>query len=252
MNVFLAFSMSMKTKPYDPDVLARILSRVASLANSTQKPSVIFDLDDTLFDTGSRTRHILAEFARTTRVMEAAPSLAARIHDLEPAKIQYSILGNLDLLGITDTDLRREGERFWWDRFFNYSHIDDPSPGAVAYVNAIHEAGATVIYLSGRDEARMLDATKTSLRDSNMPLDGQTQLILKPDPATDDLAFKQAVFKTMVADANVVAGFENEPRNLNLMHDLLPSAQAVFVHTRHSDHPERPYPWIAWIRDFRL
>jgi hypothetical protein len=244
----------MKTKSYDPDVLGRILSQAKSFADSSRAPSIVFDLDDTLFDTGSRTRHILEEFARTPRVMEAVPDLIHRIARVEPSRIQYSILGNLDLLGITDGDLRREGEKFWWDRFFHYSHVDHPNPGAVAYVNAVHQAGATIVYLSGRDEARMLHATKTSIQGHKMPLDAQTRLILKPDPAMDDLEFKRTVFTRVVTAldgaSNIIAGFENEPRNLNLMHDLLPSTQAIFVHTRHSDDPARPYPSIPWIKDF--
>jgi hypothetical protein len=48
----------------------------------------------------------------------------------------------------------------------------------------------------------------------------------------------------------VVAGFENEPANLNAMADAFPKASMVFVDTVHSRKPGIPKAGVPWIGSY--
>jgi hypothetical protein len=142
----------------------------------------------------------------------------------------------------------------WVAGFFSDEYLlhDVPLAGAATFVNGLRDSGAIVVYLTGRDAPRMLVGTTASLRETGFPMGVHaTELIMKPDPAAEDSLFKAGVFDYLDHLGEVVGVFENEPGNLNALHDRFPDAVSVFVETNH--RPEAPpvNPALPRIRDFR-
>jgi len=253
-------------KAYDATVLADVLAAVRAGAGASSKaaaaagaagdagaaapatatpsagaparrPVVVFDLDHTLFDGRGRTLQILLEWASTR---PHADDAAARVRGLSAAQVAYRIEDTLRAAGVRDAAAVAEIKAFWADRFFSddYAELDVPVPGAPAYVRSLHEAGAFVVYLTGRDAPGMLEGTLESLDEWEFPLGlVNTQLILKPRADLSDLEFKRDALEQVAALGDVVATFENEPRNLALMAERFPAAIAVFLDTdKNPDH----------------
>jgi hypothetical protein len=73
-------------------------------------------------------------------------------------------------------------------------------------------------------------------------------LMLKPAKEMPDVEFKQEAFKIISQIGVVVAGFDNEPANVNAMEVEFPEAEIVFINTRHSNRPDQPFPSISWYQ----
>jgi hypothetical protein len=119
-------------------------------------------------------------------------------------------------------------------RFFTneYVVIDAPVPGAREFVKVCHDKGAIVVYLTGRDVPSMGQGTVESLRKNGMPVDDETALLmLKPSKEIQDLVFKKGACEEIRKLGNVVAVFENQPRNLNGLVQEFPGSIPVFVET---------------------
>lgn len=233
--------------------LAAVLETVRAAAARGETPMVVFDLDDTLFDAGSRTLRILREYAVTPPARAACPALFRRLAGLRAADMAYDTAANLSRHGLESCPDAAGALAFWKARFFTdaYCAKDAPNPGARAYVARLHGAGARIVYLTGRDAPGMLQGTRESLARHGFPLGAGTELILKPRFEDDDTAFKESVFARLAAAGRVVACFENEPKNLNAMQRAFPGAHMVFLDTRHSPKPDRPAPGIPWVKDYR-
>ena len=232
------------------DILNVILSEVSDSRRLGQTPHVIFDLDDTVFDAGSRTRHILTEFAKQPEIISASPELLIRLQALTNDDMKYRVEDNLDLLGVTTPWVRQAATKAWWDRFFHMCDIDEVVPGAPRYVQSLHSRGATIVYLTGRDRLRMGAATHASLLKNGFPHDERAKLILKPEASHCDFRFKREEVFGLAATDLILAAFDNEPRHVNMMKDTVPTAHIVFVDRRHAGHPEIPVTSIPWIKDF--
>src|SRR5690606_36448491 len=118
-------------------------------------------------------------------------------------------------------------ESFWTARFFTNSYVlfDRPNPGAQGFANAVAEAGAYVVYLTGRDEPRMGDGTRASLERDGFPIgEGRGHVVLKPDAALDDSTFKNDVVGDIRALGPVVGTFDNEPGNVVVFSRAFPEA----------------------------
>ena len=182
---------------------------------------VIFDLDGTLFDNRPRTLHILTEIA--SRYEEKVPQLANvidRHRDL--SLFEYSVTNTLANLNVDDPEEVEFIKQKWQDRFFSdeYQKYDIPIPGACKYVNKIHRAGATVIYLTGRDAPRMLVGAIESLRLFGFPIGILgTMMIVKEVFEEQDEVFKRNVTQYLKRLGKVEGIFENEPANSNLLQE---------------------------------
>ncbi|HKA88248.1 MAG TPA: hypothetical protein VKE22_11300 [Haliangiales bacterium] len=227
-------------------ILADILER----ARGTHRAVTIFDLDSTLFSTQQRNHTILLEFV----AMVGAPQdLARAVATLGPADMGWNVIDDLKKRGFTHEPTLQRLRSFWRDRFFRdeYLRHDLPLPGAVRYVCDLYAAGATIFYLTGRDEPGMGRGTRASLSSHGFPLAGdRIHLRLKPRFEDDDLAFKRRVLLEIRAAGDVVGVFENEPANANLFAEAFPAAQVVFLETVHSPNPPPLLPTIARVRDF--
>ncbi len=222
----------------------------------TAAPVVVFDLDGTLFDNRFRTLHILQEWLRQNPTL--APSLRAPLSTLHPSDIAYDLPGTFQRVGLSRDlpavrDALDSASRFWKARFFTnaYQRYDRPLAGAHAFVTALREAGATIVYLTGRDEPNMGDGTRAALRAHGFPLDERTQLILKDRFETPDAEFKARALPTIRQRGPVLATFDNEPANVVVFNTGFKGATNVFVDTDYSDNPVPVTDGLSWVADFR-
>ncbi len=235
---------------YDP----LILDQVAEFVRTTEKPQtpvVVFDLDDTIFDARSRTLPILHELAHDP-ILRDHPQAAKRLSEAKLEDLRYELDRTFSALGIEDAVALEKAKTYWAPRFFSdkYCAADTPIPGAVAYLNWLHQLGARIVYFSGRDVLRMQRGTLLSLKKSGFPTGKRTELVLKPRPDVDDYAFKLGAMEKIQKLGRVTAAFENEPKNLNALGEAFPKAVLVFLDTRHSQAPDVPTAEAHWVKDF--
>lgn len=232
-------------------LLDQIVDRCKS--NGTARtPVVVFDLDGTLMDNRPRTATILRELGAAWR--DRHPDVAKALTSAKPEDLAYLLTDTLGRLGVRHTDLVREAEIFWRDRFFTDAYLahDVEVPGAAAFARACYDAGGILVYFTGRDLPLMGLGSFASLRDLGFPIGVPgTELVLKPDAQMPDEAFKRMQGPALERVGKVVAIFDNEPGNCNVLGAHFPDACSVLLDTQHL--PGAP-PLDASVRvvvDFR-
>lgn len=209
----------------------------------SHRPTVIFDLDSTLYEVSPRTFRIYrAWYEAHGKQMPEVVSLP--FGELTQAKVGYSVRDTFRNLGI---DHRTEEvqktidhlHNFWFERFFGDSFLihDNPYPGAAEFVRSVRREGARIIYLTGRERTKMQAGTIENLKRDGFPMDEETFLLMRENPFFDDVEHKRAAVQKWIGKGTIVASFENEPRNLVELKKLLPNAIHVFVDTICSDYP---------------
>lgn len=234
---------------YQPEILPHILKQV----RKSEKPVVLFDIDDTLTDTRDRTLSILQEFISEPEIIEEYSSEVDTMKDLSLKSVFFEVEDTFDFLKINNPEFRKTAKEYWLKRFFSneYVSIDREIPGAKDYLNELQSEGAKIVYLTGRDEPRMKQGTIAGLRRNGFPLDSHTRLLMKPNKELPDLEYKKKAFEEVAAMGEVIAVFENEPANINAMHAYFTHATAVFVDTQHSKKPIVPENGIVWIGNYK-
>ncbi|MHB0995818.1 MAG: HAD family hydrolase [Elusimicrobiales bacterium] len=235
------------------DALNKAADLVALRTAQRRSTLAIFDLDGTLFDNRTRTMFILREISE--KFDSRLPQLSAAFSSFQDlAVIDYSLDVTLSRLRVRSAAEKAFIRQEWARRFFSdeYQKYDMPLPGAKAYVEKVHKAGATVIYLTGRDVGRMLVGTTEVLRLYGFPVGvAGTMTIVKKEFEQDDEIFKKEVSEYIDRLGEVVAVFENEPANSNILQARFPGAASFFVETQHRPGAPRLNPGITRITDFR-
>ncbi len=215
-------------------------------------PVVVFDLDGTLMDNRPRTLAILHELARELEAeAHASASVLAKAQGEELA---YLLGDSLSRLGIEHPELVARAESFWRDRFFSdhYLKHDVALAGSVEFARACYEAGAVLVYFTGRDLPLMGIGSFQSLRDLGFPIGiVGTELVCKPDARIPDEQFKRDEGPKLRRVGKVVAAFDNEPGNCNAFLEIAPGADVVFVDTQHLPGAPPLDPRVHVIADFR-
>lgn len=210
-----------------PCQLRALLEAARTPAGGGKPRAMIFDVDDTLFRTAPRSLAILREWLGTP----AGAPWAAACADLALDDVGYGIAEALAARGLS-AEAVQAARAYWAERFFGpaYLHVDTPYAGAVAYVQALRDAGVVCVYLTGR-WAGMRAATADALRAAGFPWDeaGGTRLVTKPRAETDDLAYKTAEMAALLAAYDVIGCVDNEPKNVNMFRALVPHAPAVHL-----------------------
>ncbi len=209
----------------------------------------VFDIDSTLFATGTRHLGILREFAATW----PDPRVAAIAHAASPDDFDWEVHEPLTRAGLTDPPLRAALFRHWQEAFFSarWSDVDRPVAGAVEYVQAITALPGRVVYLTGRAADPMGAGTRRLLARWGMPLDDvRTQLWLKPSPTLADATWKQMAHARLAELGRVVATFENEPGHANSFQRAFPGGTHVLVGNAHSSSAPAPDVALRWVPDF--
>lgn len=231
-----------------------VADEVGQVAAAGGTPVVIFDLDDTLFETLTRSATIIREFGE--QVGDARLRAARNEH------VRFGLEDTLAQVGLTpaeiEGDLGRRVRRFWSPRFFNgtHYHLDTPLPGAATYVQRLHGLGARVVYLTGRKDVGR-EPSLAALRGAGFPVDERTAFFCKPDPAPGEPKLETAAWKgqtartEVAAMGTVVAAFDNEPVNVNALREALPATtRVVFLDTLYKPDSPPLLAEVVTIRDY--
>jgi hypothetical protein len=172
--------------------------------------------------------------------------------------VGYSLADTFDAMGLSLEDpevkeAQQTAKKYWARRFFTNEYLkhDRVYPGAPEFVRELHELGAEIVYLTGRDEPGMGIGTRANLLRDGFPWETErTHLLLKKAFELDDVEHKQGAAEYIRRHGTLVASFENEPLNLVALYELFPEAMHVFVETISSDRPAMPCKGLYRIRGF--
>ncbi len=239
------------------EVLKEVSRRVTEVRAAGKTPIVLLDLDSTLYEVGPRTHRILQEWLDTPECTQF-PNVRRELERLEHEHVGYSLKDTFSALGMSaDESEVQEAisviKKFWQERFFSSAYLtyDKAYPGAPEFVREVHQMGAFIVYLTGRDEPGMGDGTRAMLIRDGFPWNTErTHLLLKPAYGLSDLEHKVGAAKFIRAHGELIASFENEPPNLVAIYDQFPEAMHVFVETVSSDHPAPAGKDLYRIRGF--
>jgi hypothetical protein len=233
-----------------------LMSRIVARSKATPgqpSPVVVFDLDGTLMDNRPRTLAILQELALELRAeahTHAEVIAAAKVENLA-----YLLTDTLQKLGLEHPELAARAEQFWKTRFFSDDYLkhDVAIEGAVEFARACYEAGATLVYFTGRDLPLMGIGSFQSIRDLGFPIGVVgTELVCKPDAKIPDELFKRTEGPKLRRVGHVIAAFDNEPVNCNAFLEMNPDADVVFVDTQHLPGAPPLDPRAPVVTDFRM
>jgi predicted secreted acid phosphatase len=242
------------------EVLGEVITRTESILKAGGVPVLVFDLDSTLFDVSNRSFQILKEWLthpETAHFNETREKLSS----IESTDMRYSLEDVWEIKKIPHSESPfdhqfKHAKQFWRQRFFNNDYLvhDQPTQGAVEFVQKLHSMGASIVYLTGRDIPLMAFGTFDQLKLHGLPIEVErTRLILKPKRHMDDLEFKSKAAETISAMGTVIASFENEPKNLIAMQRSFPKeTMNVFIDTVSSDHPAPSGKGIYRIEEFHF
>lgn len=236
------------------DMLRDVVDRIKAKTEKQISTLAIFDLDGTLFDNRPRTVFILREIAENFE--ENLPELSEAMENYRDISlVEYSVDSTLKNMRVNNKDEVEFIKEEWHKRFFSdeYQKYDIPLAGARTYVSKVYSAGATVIYLTGRDAGRMLVGMTESLRMFGFPVGiAGTMTIVKKAFEESDEVFKSDVVSYLKRLGQVEAIFENEPMNSNILHKAFPQATSFLALTQHREDAPPLLDGINIIKDFRI
>lgn len=245
---------SKPSRPVDPSVLGRVLTRAAELG---PKGLVIFDLDSTLLDNRPRQALILREYGTASGIKELTACQPEHFTgwSLRPPMLACGLPEPRVLV------LEQEARRFWKERFFTseYCTHDIALPGAVEYVHKVLGTGAQVVYCTGR-HLPMRDGTLACFRREGFPLPAElggdgpknVHLLMKPTFDQHDDAWKVLARAQIQALGEPIAAFDNEPTHINTHQESFPEALCVHLATDDSARGIEVLQRIPSIVDFRM
>ena len=244
----------METAP--AGVLRDVVARVERTVAEGRIPVVIFDIDDTLVTTNYRKYE--AMMAVAAAMSAPYPNEAARIGALSIDDVWniYDVKTLLVSLNIGNAPFIESFGKTWLREFLKSDSLtlDRALPGAVEHVKLLLSNGAKIVYMTGRDEPNMGLGTRKSMNSLGFPMGKNTLLILKSDEAIPDVDYKKDKFSEIARMGEIVAGYENEPVNINAFVDYFPGMTPVFLRTMNSQQskqdPISKYDHIAEVTDY--
>ena len=241
------------------EVIQKVMTRVDEVLAKKKLPIVVFDLDSTLFDVSKRSYEILREWLAHPET-QSFQATHQGLKGLDAGELKYSLeeLWDFKKLPYQQPPYDhhfKHAKQFWRVRFFGHAYLkhDEPTRGAIEFVKNLYEKGASIVYLTGRDAPLMAFGTFDQLKQHGLPIEmDRTRLILKPKRHLNDVDYKSGVAKMVREWGEVVASFENEPKNLVAMSEAFaPETMNIFIETVSSDHPAPRGKSIYRIREFK-
>lgn len=233
------------------DLLRGLVARAAETSRGGRRPVVVFDLDGTLFDNRPRTLSILRELGDA--LGGTHPHVTRAIMEMEASNLVYGITDSLARHGILEPDVAARAVSFWRARFFRDEYLvhDVPLPGAARFASDCWEAGATLLYLTGRDLPDMSVGSWMSLREHGFPIGRVgTELVCKPSFDIPDEDYKRDIAPIVARLGEPIASFDNEPANCNAFLRAYPRMSSVLLATQHAPNPPGLDEGVVVVRDF--
>jgi acid phosphatase class B len=224
----------------DRSVLEEVRQKVAAAKALGKTPLVLFDIDDTLVDTATRTRAIFTEALRSPSAPAGADQAAERLDYLCLGEYVLDIEGNLDRAEF-EPAIRRYVHEVWERAWFTDRYLERSVPfrGAARWVADLRARGATIVYLTNRNARKLRDGTLRALDARGFPVERDgALLVMQAGDHEDSLSWKEEEAEKLAAKGAVVATFENEPANVRMYRKLFPGAVSVLMVSRH--RPRQP------------
>ncbi len=235
--------------PLSDSAAKELLRDVLSQIRAKEQSIAVFDLDSTLLDNGPRQAAILREYGEEVGIDELKQSKAEHwvTWDVGEAMANGGLAA--DLVAVH----REPFKAYWRDRFFTseYCVADEMIAGACDFVQAVHEAGGSVCYVTGRHE-EMRAGSVTCLERLGFPVPNgaDVTLLMKPTLAEDDDVYKLRTYAVLGEQGTVVAAFDNEPTHINGYRKAFPDAYAIHLATDHSGRDVKVADGVISILDF--
>lgn len=231
-----------KPETSNEPILSRILKEAWEHSQSGKTFLAAFDLDSTLYDLTLRIATIVDDFAEDPIQQRRFPEECKGLKNVVISPRDWGLEKPLHRAGLrTDGEFFKALHDHWAQGFFSNDYLihDEPMPGAVEYVQELHQAGAHIMYLTARDAARYLPGTDDSLREHGFPMvTGTAESCLKPTAELDDAEFKLNILSRAEEKYERIWLFENEPVNINLVAKHCPEIGLVFIDSTHSGREE--------------
>ena len=227
-------------------ILEKVFDQLRQQCEKTgEKVHIALDLDSTLFNVGPRMTKILFDFSQKPEFQKKYSKECLILEQLQHHPRDWGISHTLRKAGLTDHEgeFYRDLQDFWALCFFSneYLHADEPYEGALEMTNELHNLGAHLHYLTGRDLARMGRGTEEVLRKWSFPLHEETAVMaLKPHKDIDDAQFKCDYFKKLEESSRRIFFFDNDPKNLILAAEQNPVVELVFYDSVHPGEHSPP------------
>lgn len=244
----LKFGILRKMTPNE--ILSQILDDVERHTNC----AAVFDLDSTLFCVSPRSQAILQDLSKEKWFIDKFPEAAKHLSNIEIQPTEYGIKAALIRTGLKPTpELSEAVRKYWRKHFFSNSHLrhDLIYPGAEEFVTRVHEGGATVFYLTGRNDAAMRAGTMLNLRTWKFPDIPVDRVIMKPSDLQSDETYKEDRLKELSVHYERIWFFENEPAIIHQVRKALPDVRIVFIDSAHSGKANPPTDLLTVRMDFR-
>ncbi|WP_295904959.1 HAD family hydrolase [uncultured Bdellovibrio sp.] len=226
-------------------MLSQILVNIQDLTKQGKKSLVVFDLDSTLFDVSPRVERILLDFAAAPINQKRFPEQVALFNKIKTMRTDWGIQNALQRAGLDGhhPEFQEAVREYWQKHFFSnhYLQFDNPYEGAIEFVQAVDQAKAEIVYLTGRDVERMGTGSVEILHQWGFPLHERAKLVLKPHRSMDDAQFKTDYFvEAEKKDYAKIYFFENEPVNLHHLMQFCPHVEMIFFESTHAGKAEPP------------
>lgn len=222
-------------------------------SGGSDKPMILFDVDDTLIDCRHRKHLVFADFLKQDWVQDRWPEESRILATLEWRSVVYRVHDNLRFLNIADKNFADTLFQFWLKNYFSYAYLmqDIAFPRAVEFVHDCRKLGAHIVYLTARDMPSMGRGTYESLAKLGFPVQGDdVHFVLKPFLTISDHAFKVRALEDIARLGSVIAALENEIPNLNVMADRFPDAAMYWRNTLFAPDPPPAHPRVEVMSHF--
>lgn len=232
-----------------------ILTKVVFDITQFKTCAAVFDLDSTLFCVSPRSEAILHDLAAEPWFAERFPQAAAVLGNIKVQPTEYGIKAALSRTQLQPTEELIETVRqYWRSKFFSNSHMrhDLVYPGAQEFVKRVHDAGADVYYLTGRNELLMKSGTHHNLKHHSFPDLPMERVMMKPSDHDSDENFKETRLREMTSRYEKIWFFENEPVIIHQVRKALPDVRIVFIDSTHSGKADPPTDLLTLRMDFTL
>lgn len=232
-------------------LLNDILKKAEAARASAKTPLAVFDLDGTLFHYHKRVRNILMDAMKGKD--NQFPGARVLIENIPESEYEYLVLDTLKKYDIDMPGLREYIYNFWERWFFDnkYLKYDKPVSGAVVFVNKLADKGIKIVYLTGRDVPRMGKGTEEALIQNGFPMQPEKAvLMLKLKYEDDNWEHKNTSIKAIKELGEVVAAFDNEPGEVNILADNFPDAVVGLIISLHSPNAPEPRESVLRLHDF--
>ncbi len=194
--------------------LKRELKQMAKLVKAGTPCEIVFDLDNTLFDTRARTLAVGAKFD-AQRAQRGLPPVFTGVTLDDVRYNGEKTAANLQALGKPlDDEGAAEFAAFWMTHFWSAPMMahDAPMQDVLFWAQEAQRAGVRCVFLTGRSEklpdgtaSGFADASVAQLRAAGLDFVSHDDVHLKPDVGTNTLDFKVQMLKAFREHAYVGA-----------------------------------------------